>query len=121
MQDLNMIIAKYYLPEELFVCQIEEVLDMLTECLARRLPHIQAVNKANHIVAKYYLNVAEAKVHHPLFWKKHTENLRSPVNAVKQLTEKPSCFGSLKGTCLNCSFYIQCLRKTNDRDLKRVF
>ena len=58
MQDLNVIMAKYYLPNELFVGQVEEVIDMLTERLAERLPYNQAVNKANHIVAKYYLNVA---------------------------------------------------------------
>ena len=58
MQDLNVIFAKYYLPNELFVGQVEEVIDMLTERLAERFPHNQAVNKANHIVAKYYLNVA---------------------------------------------------------------
>lgn len=60
MQDLDVIIAKYYLPDELFVCQVEEVINMLTEQLAERLPHIQAVNKANHILAKFYLNIAEA-------------------------------------------------------------
>jgi len=48
--------AKYYLPDELFVGQVEEVIDMLTDELAKRFPLIQAVNKANHIIAKYYLN-----------------------------------------------------------------
>ena len=60
MHDLNVIMAKYYLPNELFIGQIEEVIDMLTKRLAERFPHNQAVNKANHIVAKYYLNIAEA-------------------------------------------------------------
>lgn len=120
-QDLNPIIAKYYLTDELFVFQVEEFIDMLTEYLAERFPHIQAVNKANHFVAKYYLNIAEAKADHLLFWEKQTENLRSLVNAGEQLTDKPSCFGSLKSTCSNCTFYLQCLRKTNDRDLIRVF
>ncbi|MFQ6068855.1 MAG: hypothetical protein ACE5KD_04840 [Candidatus Bathyarchaeia archaeon] len=60
MQDLNVIMAKYYLPNELFVGQVEEVIDMLTERLAERFPYNQAVNKANYIVAKYYLNITEA-------------------------------------------------------------
>ena len=60
MQDLNVIIAKYYLPNELPVGQVEEVISMLTERFAERFPHIQAVNKANHIIARYYLNIAEA-------------------------------------------------------------
>lgn len=59
MEDLNVIIAKYYLPNELFVGQVDEVVDMLTERLTERFPRIQAVNKANQIVAKYYLNIAE--------------------------------------------------------------
>ncbi len=59
MQDLNLIMAKYYSPNELFVGQVEEIIDMLTERLAERFPRIQAVNKANHIVAKYYLNIPE--------------------------------------------------------------
>ena len=120
-QDLNTIIAKYYLPDKLFVFQVEELIDMLTEYLAERFPHIQAVNKANHFVAKYYLNISEAKADHLLFWEKQTENLRSPVNAGKQLTDKPSCFGSLKSACSNCPFYLQCLRRTSDRDLIRGF
>jgi hypothetical protein len=61
MQDLNVIIAKYYLRNELFAGQVEEVIDMLTERLAERLPHIQAVNKANHLIAKYYLNIYRHK------------------------------------------------------------
>jgi len=60
MQDLNVILAKYYLPNELLVGQVEEIIDMLTEQLAECFPYTQAVNKANHIVAKYYLNIAEA-------------------------------------------------------------
>ena len=56
MRHLNVLMAKYYLPDELFVGQVEEVIDMLTEELAKRFPFIKAVNKANHIIAKYYLN-----------------------------------------------------------------
>ena len=56
MRHLNVLMAKYYLPDELFVGQVEEVIDMLTDELAKRFPLIQAVNKANHIIAKYYLN-----------------------------------------------------------------
>jgi hypothetical protein len=61
MQDLNLIVAKYYLPNALFVGQVEEIIDMLTERLTQRFSHDQAVTKANHLVAKYYLMVnAEA-------------------------------------------------------------
>ncbi len=56
MRHLNVLIGKYYLPDELFVGQVEEVIDMLTEELSKRFPLTQAVNKANHIIAKYYLN-----------------------------------------------------------------
>ena len=56
MRHLNVLMAKYYLPDELFVGQVEEVIDMLTEELAKRFSLIQALNKANHIIAKYYLN-----------------------------------------------------------------
>lgn len=56
MRHLNVLMAKYYLPDELFVGQVEEVIDMLTDELAKRFSLIQAVNKANHIIAKYYLN-----------------------------------------------------------------
>jgi hypothetical protein len=56
MRNLNVLIAKYYLPDELFVGQVEEVIDMLTDELSKRFPLIQAANKANHIIAKYYLN-----------------------------------------------------------------
>lgn len=119
--DLNAIIAKYYLTDRLFVFQIEELIDILTEYLAERFPHTQAVNKANYFVAKYYLNIAEAKAYHLLFWEKQKENLRSLLNADKQSTDKPSCFGNLRSTCSNCTFYLQCLRKTSHRDLLRGF
>jgi len=56
-RDLNVLIAKYYLPDELFAGQVEETIDMLTERLAERLPHADAVNKANLIIVKYYLNI----------------------------------------------------------------
>jgi len=59
MKDLEIIIAKYYFPDELFVGQVKEVIDLLTERLAGRFLHDQAVNKANQFVAKYYLNIAE--------------------------------------------------------------
>lgn len=55
--DLSVLIAKYYLPNELLVDQVEEVIDMLTEELAQRFSPIQAVNKANSFIAKYYLNL----------------------------------------------------------------
>ena len=58
MKDLEVIIAKYYFPDELFVGQFREIIDMLVERLAGRFPYDQAVSKANHIVEKYYLNVA---------------------------------------------------------------
>lgn len=60
MKDLEVIIAKYYFPNELFVGQVEEIIDMLIEGLAGRFPYDQAVSKANRIVEKYYLNIAEA-------------------------------------------------------------
>ena len=60
MKDLGVIIAKYYFPNELFVGQVEEIINLLTETLARRLPHDQAVKKANRILTKYYLNITEA-------------------------------------------------------------
>jgi len=60
MKDLEVIIAKYYFPNELFVGQVEEIINLLIGRLAGRFPHDQAVNKANQIVAKYYLNIAEA-------------------------------------------------------------
>ena len=58
MKNLEVIIAKYYFPNELFVGQVREIIHLLTERLAGRYPHDQAVNKANKILAKYYLNTA---------------------------------------------------------------
>ncbi|UCE96775.1 MAG: hypothetical protein JSV51_04080 [Candidatus Bathyarchaeota archaeon] len=55
MKDLEVIIAKYYFPNELFVGQVEEIINMLTESLARHFSHEQAVIKASQIVTKYYL------------------------------------------------------------------
>ena len=60
MKDLEVIIAKYYFPNELFVGQVEEIIDLLIERLARRFPYDQAVSKANQIVEKYYLDITEA-------------------------------------------------------------
>ena len=56
MKNLEAIIAKYYFPNELFVSQVTEIIDLLTERLAWYFPHDQAVDKANDIVTKYYLN-----------------------------------------------------------------
>jgi len=58
MENLEVIIAKYYFPDELFVGQVREIINLLTESLAGHYPHDQAVNKANQILAKYYLNTA---------------------------------------------------------------
>ena len=54
MKNLEVIIAKYYLPDELFVGQVKEIIDLLTERLAELFPQDQAVSKANQILAKYY-------------------------------------------------------------------
>ena len=54
MKNLEVIIAKYYLPDELFVGQVREIIDLLTEKLDEFYPHDQAVNKASQILAKYY-------------------------------------------------------------------
>lgn len=51
------LIARYYVPNELLVGQVEETIDMLTEQLAERFPFLQAVTHANHIAAKYYLSI----------------------------------------------------------------
>jgi len=59
MKDIDAIIARYYCPNELFVGQVGEIIDMLTERLTGRFSHGQAVSKANQIVAKYYLTIAE--------------------------------------------------------------
>ncbi|MGD8566146.1 MAG: hypothetical protein PVF96_07340 [Candidatus Bathyarchaeota archaeon] len=56
MKNLEVIIAKYYLPNELVVGQVQEIIDLLTEQLTRSYPHDQAVSKTNEILAKYYLN-----------------------------------------------------------------
>jgi hypothetical protein len=56
MKDLDAIIAKYYFPDELFVGQVNEIIQMLTERLAERLPYTLAVRKANAILTKYYFN-----------------------------------------------------------------
>jgi len=60
MKDLDVIIAKYYFPDELFVGQVEEIINLLIERLAGRFPYAQAVNKTKQILEKYYLNIAEA-------------------------------------------------------------
>ncbi|UCD39461.1 MAG: hypothetical protein JSV87_03345 [Candidatus Bathyarchaeota archaeon] len=121
-QDLNTMIAKYYLADQLFVFQVEELLDLLTRHLTVRFPHHRAVNKANYLVAKYYLNMGKAKVHRAgtRRWERQTENPARLLNADKQST-KPACFGSLTSTCSNCTFYIQCLQMTAHRDLVRGF
>ena len=54
MKNLEVIIAKYYLPDELFVGQVREIIDLLTERLAELYPQGQAANKASQILAKYY-------------------------------------------------------------------
>ncbi|UCH32445.1 MAG: hypothetical protein JSV05_03445 [Candidatus Bathyarchaeota archaeon] len=56
MKNLEVIIAKYYFPDELFVGQVKEIVRRLTERLAERLPYDQAVHKAHQFVEKYYLN-----------------------------------------------------------------
>ena len=58
MKNLEVIIAKYYFPNELFVGQVREIIHLLTEQLTGRYPHDQAVSKANEILVKYYLNSA---------------------------------------------------------------
>ncbi|NIV44822.1 hypothetical protein GWN49_08130 [Candidatus Bathyarchaeota archaeon] len=57
MPDFNQIVAKYYMPNQLFVGQVEAIIDLLTEQLAQQCSHVEAVTKANHLVAKYYLMV----------------------------------------------------------------
>ena len=56
MKDLDVIIAKYYFPDELFVGQVNEIIQLLTAKLAERLPYTMAVRKANDILTKYYFN-----------------------------------------------------------------
>ena len=56
MKDLEVIIAKYYMPDELFVGQVKEISHLLTERLAAHLPYDQAVGKVDQILAKYYLS-----------------------------------------------------------------
>jgi hypothetical protein len=58
MNDLEVIIAKYYFPDELFVGQVQEILQLLTEKLAAQLPYPLAVHKANEILTKHYFNRA---------------------------------------------------------------
>ena len=60
MKDIEVIIAKYYFPNELFVGQVEEIINLLTERLAEHFPRDQAVKKANQILTKYYWNIPEA-------------------------------------------------------------
>ncbi|UCG37467.1 MAG: hypothetical protein JSV64_04140 [Candidatus Bathyarchaeota archaeon] len=60
MTDLEIIIAKYYFPNELFVGQVEEIIALLTERYATHFPLDQAVNKANRFVLMYYLGAKEA-------------------------------------------------------------
>jgi hypothetical protein len=60
MTDLEIIIAKYYFPNELFVGQVEEIIALLTERFARHFPHDQAVDRANRFVTTYYLGSTEA-------------------------------------------------------------
>ena len=78
MQDLNLIMenleeelalkpqlmARFYVPDELLVGQAEEIIDLLTERLAKRFPRIQAVTKANHIMAEYYFDITDAQSPH---------------------------------------------------------
>ena len=59
MKDLEIIVAKYYFPNELFVGQVKQIIDLLTERLAKRFPYVQAASKANQILEKYYLNITE--------------------------------------------------------------
>jgi hypothetical protein len=56
MKNLEVIIAKYYFPDELFVGQVREIINLLTERLAEHYSQDQAVDKANQILEKYYLN-----------------------------------------------------------------
>ncbi len=56
MKDLEIIMAKYYFPDELFVGQVKEIIKLLTRSLARRFPQEYAEDQAHKIIAKYYLN-----------------------------------------------------------------
>jgi hypothetical protein len=58
MNDLELIIAKYYFPDELFVGQVQEIIKLLTAKLADQLPHPLAIRKANEILTKHYFNGA---------------------------------------------------------------
>ena len=60
MKDLEVIIAKYYFPNELFVGQVKEIIRLLTERLNRHFSYDQAVNKANQILTKYYFYTTES-------------------------------------------------------------
>jgi hypothetical protein len=54
MEYLEFIIAKYYLPNELFIGQVEEIMNLLIEKFAKRLTFVQAVDKAAHFLEEYY-------------------------------------------------------------------
>jgi hypothetical protein len=56
MKNLEVIIAKYYFPDELFVGQVREIFYLLAERLTGQYPHDQAVTRADQILTKYYLN-----------------------------------------------------------------
>lgn len=58
MNNLEVIIAKYYFPDELFVGQVQEIIKLLTAKLADRLPYPLAIRKANEILTKHYFNRA---------------------------------------------------------------
>ena len=54
MKNLEVIIAKYYLPDELFIGQVREIIELLTERLTEFYPQDQAMIKASEVLAKYY-------------------------------------------------------------------
>lgn len=56
MRNLDVIIAKYYFPDELFVGQVREIISLLTKALTEHYPEDQAVDKAHQILERYYLN-----------------------------------------------------------------
>ena len=56
MKDLEVIIAKYYFPNELFAGQVKEITNMLIRKFAKHFPRYEAVDKAYKILEKYYLN-----------------------------------------------------------------
>ena len=60
MKNLEVIIAKYYFPNELFVGQVKEIIRLLTERLNGRFSYDQAVSRANQILTKYYFYTTES-------------------------------------------------------------